>query len=196
MVASGSLPRGVGSEYYATVCRLVHQAGGRFALDASGEPFRAGLAAEPEAIKPNLDELEEAVGHPVGTFGDAIAAAQELLERGARSAAVSLGPDGALLVHPGQVWHAWARASTPEAPSGRAMRYWPVSSPAGEAVSERCVKPSHGVPPQWNARKSRAQGHRATPGERPAQRSTSADENAPPRHGGRGRMSRRASGLL
>jgi 1-phosphofructokinase len=118
VVASGSLPGGVGSDYYAAVCEMVHQAGGRFALDTSGEPFLAGLAAGPDVIKPNLDELEEAVGRQIGTFGDAIAAAQELLERGARSAVVSLGPDGALLVSADQVWHASARASNPRSTIG------------------------------------------------------------------------------
>jgi 1-phosphofructokinase len=118
VVASGSLPGGVDSDYYAAVCRLVRQAGGRFALDTSGESLLAGLAAGPDVIKPNLDELEEAVGRQIDTIGDALAAAQELLERGARSAVVSLGPDGALLVSAGQVWHASARASNPRSTIG------------------------------------------------------------------------------
>jgi 1-phosphofructokinase len=118
VVASGSLPRGVDCDYYATVCRLVHEAGVRFALDTSGEPFLAGLSAGPDVIKPNIEELEEAVGRPIGTLGDAVGAAQQLIERGARSAVVSMGPDGALLIRPDQVLHAWAQALNPRSTIG------------------------------------------------------------------------------
>jgi 1-phosphofructokinase len=118
VVASGSLPPGVDPGYYATVCTLVHQAGGHFALDASGAPFLAGLSAGPDVIKPNVEELEEAVGHPIGRIGDVIAAAHGLQERGAKLVVVSMGPDGALLVAADQVLHAWARASNPRSTIG------------------------------------------------------------------------------
>jgi 1-phosphofructokinase len=118
VVASGSLPRGVSSDYYATICRLVHEAGGRFALDTSAEPFLAGLSAGPDVIKPNVEELEEAVGRPINTLGDAVAAAQQLMELGARSAVVSMGSDGALLIGAGQVLHALAQALNPRSTIG------------------------------------------------------------------------------
>jgi 1-phosphofructokinase len=118
VVASGSLPGGVGGGYYATVCRLVHEAGGRFALDATGEPFLAGLSAGPDVVKPNVDELEEAVGRRIDTLGDAVSAAQELIELGAGSAVVSMGPGGALLVDADQVLHASAPAMNPRSTIG------------------------------------------------------------------------------
>lgn len=118
VVASGSLPRGVPGDYYATVGRLVHQAGGRFALDASGEPFLTGLSAAPDVIKPNLEELEQATGRPILTIGDAVTAAEELLEWGAVSAVVSMGRDGALLLDAGQVLHAWAHVANPRSTIG------------------------------------------------------------------------------
>lgn len=118
VVASGSLPRGVSSDYYAQVCALVHEARGRFALDASGQPFLAGLSAGPDVIKPNVEELEEAVGRAIGSLGDAVAAARELIERGARSAVVSMGPDGALLIDADQVLHASAQVGTPRSTIG------------------------------------------------------------------------------
>jgi 1-phosphofructokinase len=118
VVASGSLPRGVGSDYYAHVCRLVHQAGGLFALDASGEPLLAGLSAGPDVIKPNVEELEEATSRPILTIGDAVTAAQELIELGAGSAVVSMGPDGALLIDAGQVLHARAQVADPRSTIG------------------------------------------------------------------------------
>lgn len=118
VVASGSLPRGVDSDYYATVCGLVHRAGGRFALDASGEPFLAGLEAGPDVIKPNVEELEGATGDRIRTLGDAVAAARTLIESGARCAVVSMGPDGALLIDSSRVLHAWAHVSNPRSTIG------------------------------------------------------------------------------
>lgn len=49
-------------------------------------------------IKPNAEELAEAVGRPLSTVGDALKAAQELRELGAQSVLASLGADGQLLV--------------------------------------------------------------------------------------------------
>jgi len=98
VVASGSLPRGVDDNYYADICQLVHQAGARFALDSSGAALAQGLPAGPDVVKPNIEELEGLVGHHVDTLHGVVNAARELLERGARTALVSMGPDGALLV--------------------------------------------------------------------------------------------------
>jgi 1-phosphofructokinase len=112
VVASGTLPRGVPSAYYATVGRRVHAAGGRFALDSSGSPFLAGLEAAPDLIKPNIEELEEAVGRTIDCLGEAMIAARDLLALGARSVLLSLGPDGALLISADEVVYAWASAVT------------------------------------------------------------------------------------
>lgn len=49
-------------------------------------------------IKPNAEELAEAVGRPLATVGEAVKAAEELRARGARCVLASLGADGQLLV--------------------------------------------------------------------------------------------------
>jgi 1-phosphofructokinase len=110
VVASGSLPRGVGDSYYAHVCQLVHRAGARFALDSSGPSLAQGLPAEPDVVKPNIEELEGLVGRHLDTLHDVVNAARELLERGAHTALVSMGPDGALLVCPATVVKGFALA--------------------------------------------------------------------------------------
>ncbi|MFF8846764.1 1-phosphofructokinase [Streptomyces sp. NPDC015127] len=94
----GSLPRGLGPEWYAELVGRAHAAGARVALDTSGPSLLAALPACPDVVKPNADELAAAVGRPLLTVGDAVKAAEELLALGARSVLASLGADGQLLV--------------------------------------------------------------------------------------------------
>jgi 1-phosphofructokinase len=110
IVCSGSLPPGAPFGYYAQVCERVHRAGLRFALDTSGEALVSGLAAAPDVVKPNVEELAETTGKQIRTLHDAIIGAKELLGRGAGSVVASLGADGALLVTEDATWHARAAA--------------------------------------------------------------------------------------
>ncbi|GAA2408955.1 1-phosphofructokinase [Actinomadura vinacea] len=94
----GSLPPGVPDGIYAELCRRVAAAGIRVAIDSSGPALLAALPARPDLVKPNREELAEAVGRPVDRLADVVEAAHELRARGARGVLVSLGADGALLV--------------------------------------------------------------------------------------------------
>ncbi|QDQ12074.1 1-phosphofructokinase [Streptomyces spectabilis] len=94
----GSLPRGLAPSWYADLADRCHAAGARIALDTSGPALLAALAGRPDVVKPNAAELAEAVGRPLATVGDALKAADELRERGARAVLASLGADGQLLV--------------------------------------------------------------------------------------------------
>ncbi|MER7807399.1 1-phosphofructokinase [Streptomyces sp900116325] len=98
IVCSGSLPRGLSSQWYAELVARSHRAGARIALDTSGAALIAALPERPDVVKPNAEELAEAVGRPLETVGDAVKAAEELRERGARAVLASLGADGQLLV--------------------------------------------------------------------------------------------------
>ncbi|MFJ4919040.1 1-phosphofructokinase [Streptomyces sp. NPDC088725] len=94
----GSLPRGLAPEWYAELVAHAHRAGARIALDTSGPSLLAGLRERPDVVKPNAEELAQAVGRPLLTVGDAVKAAEELRTYGARSVLASLGADGQLLV--------------------------------------------------------------------------------------------------
>ncbi|MFK4593803.1 fructose-1-phosphate kinase PfkB-like protein [Streptomyces pristinaespiralis] len=61
-------------------------------------------------VKPNAEELAEAVGRPLATVGDAVKAAEELRDRGAGAVLASLGADGQLLVDDTGVWFGHAPA--------------------------------------------------------------------------------------
>lgn len=105
VVGSGSLPPEAPVDLYARLTATVATTGARMAVDTSGPALLAALEAGPDLVKPNREELEEAVGVPVRTLGDAVAAAQELRRLGAGSVLVSLGPDGAVLVDgDGSTW--------------------------------------------------------------------------------------------
>ncbi|MEV0258745.1 1-phosphofructokinase [Streptomyces sp. NPDC050732] len=94
----GSLPRGLEPSWYAELVARAHTAGARIALDTSGPALLAALAERPDIVKPNVEELAEAVARPLTTVGDAVKAAEELRGAGARAVLASLGADGQLLV--------------------------------------------------------------------------------------------------
>ncbi|MDA8436749.1 MAG: 1-phosphofructokinase [Actinomycetales bacterium] len=106
IVAGGSLTPGLGPEVYARLADTAAGRGARLAVDTSGPALRESLAYRPDLIKPNADELAEAVGHELRTLGDVVKACGELQALGARTVLCSLGGDGAVLVDAENAWHA------------------------------------------------------------------------------------------
>ena len=104
----GSLPGGLADGFYARLVEAGHRAGTRVVIDTSGAPLVEALAAGPDLVKPNADELAAAVGRAVTTVGDVVDAAQELRARGAKAVLASLGGDGAVLVTGAGVAHGTA----------------------------------------------------------------------------------------
>ncbi|MFD8281933.1 1-phosphofructokinase family hexose kinase [Streptomyces solisilvae] len=97
----GSLPPGVPVGTYAQLIREAHTAGVPTLLDTSGEPLRRGIAARPDLVKPNAEELAGLTGST-----DPLRAARDARRRGARAVAASLGPDGMLAVTAHGAWRA------------------------------------------------------------------------------------------
>ena len=98
LVATGSLAPGMPVDFYGMVCRRLKELDVRVAIDSSGPPLEASLAAGPDLVKPNRHELEELLGEKLATLGHVVAAADRVLEMGAGQVLVSLGSDGAVLV--------------------------------------------------------------------------------------------------
>ncbi|OEU86949.1 1-phosphofructokinase [Streptomyces abyssalis] len=98
IVCCGSLPRGLPPAWYAGLVARAHEQGIRIALDTSGPALSAALRERPDVVKPNADELAEAVGRPLATVGDALKAAEDLRHAGAGAVLASLGATGQLLV--------------------------------------------------------------------------------------------------
>ncbi|MDF0541245.1 1-phosphofructokinase [Sphingobium sp. H39-3-25] len=101
MVLAGSLPGGIDPDCYAALLADLVPMGAKVLLDASGPALRAALdgPALPWAIKPNVAELAELVGHPLECITDVVAAASDLHQRGIDLVAVSMGAEGALFLN-------------------------------------------------------------------------------------------------
>lgn len=102
IVASGSLPPGVPSDFYARVARHGRERGARVIVDTSGEALRPALEAGVFLVKPNARELDAFFpgerAHDIGLAE----AARRVVENGwAEVVVLSLGAAGALLVSDG-----------------------------------------------------------------------------------------------
>ncbi|MBK3596309.1 MULTISPECIES: 1-phosphofructokinase family hexose kinase [Streptomyces] len=97
----GSLPPGIHVGAYAELIRLARAAGVPALLDTSGEPLRRGIAARPDLVKPNADELAQLTG-----AREPLRATRDARRRGAHSVVASLGADGLLAVTPDGIWRA------------------------------------------------------------------------------------------
>lgn len=108
LAISGSLPLGMDPGFYASLIRAARASGARVFLDTSGEWLLRSLEARPDFVKVNLGEAAVFVPPSGNRRDSAIAAARELLERGAKSAAVTLGEDGLLWLegNDGPLWAA------------------------------------------------------------------------------------------
>ncbi|MEU5440293.1 1-phosphofructokinase family hexose kinase [Streptomyces griseofuscus] len=97
----GSLPPGVPVGAYAGLIRTARSLGVPVLLDTSGEPLRRGVAARPDIIKPNADELAELTGSH-----DPLRATESARRRGAHTVIASLGTNGLLATTPEGRWRA------------------------------------------------------------------------------------------
>ncbi|HNQ07604.1 MAG TPA: 1-phosphofructokinase [Tetrasphaera sp.] len=111
LVISGSLPPGVDPAVYGDLVRLGHAAGARVAIDTSGATLAAAVAASPDVVKPNRDELAELLGTELPTLAAVRDAAYRLVNQGITTVLVSLGKDGALLVRADAIAHASGKAT-------------------------------------------------------------------------------------
>ncbi len=118
VVLSGSLSPGAPVGWYAGLIRQLGGTGPRVAIDSSGPPLAMAIAARPDLIKPNREELAELVGRPVDTIADVVGAALTLTASGVHTVLTSLGPAGAVLVRRDAAWHATAAALEPRSTVG------------------------------------------------------------------------------
>lgn len=120
-VLAGSLPPGVPMDWYAQLSVKIREANPaiNIAIDTSDAPLKALFdnleTARPTLIKPNGEELGQAVGvdgvelerlAQEGDVSGVVKAAQLLIERGAENVLVTLGAAGAVLVRADGSWAA------------------------------------------------------------------------------------------
>ncbi len=98
VIASGSLPAGVPDDFYGRVAQA-SKAHSKVIVDTSGPLLKAALEHGIYLIKPNLHEFQELAGITASDDASLIEAGRRLIDRGqVEVIALSLGPDGALLI--------------------------------------------------------------------------------------------------
>lgn len=99
LVASGSLPPGVPSDFYARVARIGKDQGAKVIIDTSGGALSQALQEGVYLIKPNHREFRDLVGRDMKEESQIEAEAVKLAKSGrCEILVISLGAAGALLV--------------------------------------------------------------------------------------------------
>lgn len=106
VVVAGSLPRGVSAQWFQSLLVHLKSLGLKVALDTSGEALRAGIKAGPWLIKPNTEELAEALDCATDSIAQQAQAAERLHAQGVEHVVVSHGADGVNWFSPGTALHA------------------------------------------------------------------------------------------
>lgn len=108
LVASGSLPPGVGEDFYARVAHTARRHDMRVILDTSGPPLTAALEEGVYLVKPNRREFAELAGEePAEDEAERREQIREVVQRGSMEVLVlTLGEHGAILATPERQIHA------------------------------------------------------------------------------------------
>lgn len=98
-VMSGSLPKGVDSDYYGQVLSAIPDRV-KVIVDTEKEGMLSAIKSrEVFMAKPNLRELENFAGERVVDLHDIARAANKYIDKGVKNVLVSLGADGAVLTN-------------------------------------------------------------------------------------------------
>ncbi|MBM4330080.1 MAG: 1-phosphofructokinase family hexose kinase [Deltaproteobacteria bacterium] len=99
LVASGSLPPGVPSDFYARVARIGKDQGAKVIIDTSGEALNRALQEGVYLIKPKVREFRELAGQDIKEESQIKAEAIKMVKSGrCEILVISLGAAGALMV--------------------------------------------------------------------------------------------------
>ncbi len=101
VIAAGSLPAGVGDDFYCSVVEIAHRLKVPVMVDCAGAPMRNALPAQPDIIKMNRSEFYQTFGGQRGSRDDLIAAANAVRAgRQSTSIVITCGEDGILAITP------------------------------------------------------------------------------------------------
>jgi len=103
-IFSGSLPVGAPTLTYAQLISTTKRNGALALIDTSGPALKEACLVQPDLVKPNTEEAEELVSHPLNGPQEIVAGAQEILRLGPRRVLLSMGPRGALFASEGEIW--------------------------------------------------------------------------------------------
>ncbi|MDO4670643.1 MAG: 1-phosphofructokinase [Aerococcus sp.] len=119
IIISGSLPRGIQPTFLVQMVRQLHSQGVRTVIDTSYPEVLETLSENPYLLKPNIEELEQWIGHDISDRAHAVIECQRLIDKGAKQILLSLGSEGALYVDQDQAYS--------------------VNAPAGKVINTACA---------------------------------------------------------
>ncbi len=91
---SGSMPRGLNTDFYKELVRIAKEQGKKIIVDTSGKALEEILSEKPYMVKPNNDELSALMNKEIKTDAEIKEALFFLLEKGIEVPFISLGKDG------------------------------------------------------------------------------------------------------
>ena len=94
VVVAGSLPQGISPQWLRDLVLRLKVLGLKVILDTSGQALKEGLTAGPWLIKPNTEELSDALGRDISSLEAQVAAASRLQAQGVEHVVISHGADG------------------------------------------------------------------------------------------------------
>jgi tagatose 6-phosphate kinase len=94
VAASGSLPKGVPSDFYRKLIAEAKTQNIPFILDTSGAALAEGIGGKPFMIKPNQEEVGKLLDLNLETLEDQAAAVRQLQQKGIELPCITLGKDG------------------------------------------------------------------------------------------------------
>lgn len=112
----GSLPSGTPPNGLAGLIHAVQTAGRPMWVDTSGAALQTAISAAPAGIKINAAEAGEIIGQAITNRATALQAGLALRQMGPQTVVLTLGRQGAILVHEAGSW--WARPPVIKAVSG------------------------------------------------------------------------------
>lgn len=96
IVLSGSLARGMSSDFYYKVLAAVPD-GVKKIVDSEGERLLSALKCGVDLVKPNLEELERTLHRTISDRRELVSCCREIIDKGAKTVLVSLGKRGAVI---------------------------------------------------------------------------------------------------
>lgn len=96
VAASGSMPKGLPTDFYAHLVEMAKKTGKPFLLDTSGEALIQGIKAKPYFVKPNNDEIKVLLGRDLQSDNDIVQVVQKFMEDGIKLPVISLGAQGSM----------------------------------------------------------------------------------------------------
>lgn len=96
IVASGSIPRNVSTNFYRNLIEMANAQGKIFLLDTSGDALKEGIKGRPYFIKPNKDEIEALTGRKISSIQETIEEIKKFQDQGIELVVISLGAEGSI----------------------------------------------------------------------------------------------------